>query len=206
MHNCGAITSHLRRGPAVGAARDGTLIKGIPTSCHGTFFSCGSGTGNKGCISLQQIPADLQMLTDFTGPTLPNLLFVFQREIFDGGNFYQSVFLVLLLQAAAAETFLPLSSPPSPPLPKGNSMGSPLLWPHAATKLSSPGGDGACAIAGSLHLRPQCGHSVPRCICIQLACFLRRSAEGNDWLLLGKGNTEFGKLQSLLNHKVEREN
>lgn len=49
-------------------------------------------------------------------------------------NFYQSVFLVLLLLAAAAETFLPLSSPPSPPLPKGNSMGSPLLRPHTATK------------------------------------------------------------------------
>lgn len=130
-------------------------------SCHRTFLSCGSVIRNRGCISVKQIPADLQMLTDFTGPTLPNQLFVFQQEIFNGGNFYQSVFLVLLLQAAVAETFLPLSSPPSPPLPKGNSMGSPLVQPHTATKLSSPGGDGACAIAGSLHLQPQCRHRVP---------------------------------------------
>lgn len=114
------------------------------------------------------------MLTDFTGPTLPNQLFVFQQEIFNGGNFYQSVFLVLLLQAAVAETFLPPSSPPSPPLPKGNSMGSPLVQPHTATKLSSPGGDGACAIAGSLHLQPQCRHRVPQCICIQDCLFFKR--------------------------------
>lgn len=56
-------------------------------------------------------------------------------------TFTKSVFLVLLLQAAAAETFLPLSSP-SPPLPQGNSMGSPFLWPHTATELSSPRGQG----------------------------------------------------------------
>lgn len=179
MNNCGTITSHLSRAPAIGEAWDQDADRRHSTSCHRTFFSCGSVTGNKSCISVQQIPADLQMLTDFTGHTLPNQLFVFQQEIFDGSNFYQSVFLVLLLQAAVAETFLPLSSPPSPPLPRGNSMGSPLLRPHTATKLSSPVGDEACAIAGSLHLLPECRHRVPRCICIQTACFLRGCAEGN---------------------------
>lgn len=161
------LTPHLSQAPAFGEARDGDPDQRHSTSCHGTFFSCGSAIWNTGCISVQQISADLQTLTDFTGPALPNQLFVFQQEIFDGGNFYQSVFLVLLLQTAVAETFLPFSSPPSPPLPRGNSMGSPLLRPHTATKLSSPVGDGTCAIAGSCI----CDHRVPRCVCIQIACF-----------------------------------
>jgi len=184
MNNSGAITSHLRRAPAIGEAR-GAPDQRHSTSCHGTFSSCDSAIGNKGCISVQQIPADLQTLTDFPGPTLPNQLFVFQPELFDGGNFYLSVFLVLLLQAAVAETFLPPSSPPSPPLPKGNSMGSPLLRPHTATKLSSPAGDGAYAVTGPLHPRPQYRHRAPGCICIQTAGFSRGCAEGNCWLLLG---------------------
>lgn len=110
MNNCGAITSHLKWAPAIGEAQDRDPDQRHSTRCHGTFLPCGSAIGSKGCISVQQIPADLQTLTDFTGPTLPNQLFVFQQEIFDGGSFYQSAFLVLLLQAAVAETFLPLSS------------------------------------------------------------------------------------------------
>lgn len=172
MDNCTAITFHLSRAPAIGEAGDEEPDQRHSTSCHRTFLSCGSVIWNKDCISIQQILADLQTLTDFTGPTLPNNFLFSQQKSFNGSNFYQSVFLVLLLQAAAAETFLPLSSPPSPPLPKGNSMGSPLLWPHTATKLSSPRGDGGCAIAGSLqHLRLQCRHRVPQCIYIQIASF-----------------------------------
>lgn len=150
------------------------------SSCHRAFFSCGSAIGNKGCISVEQIPADLQMLTHFTGPMLPNQLFVSQLEIFHGGNFCRSVFLVLLLQAAAAEAFLPLSSPP---LPKGNSMGSPLLRPHAATKLSSPGGDGAWAITGSQHLqlKPKGGRSVH----LEAVLGFKRLC-GGEWLIAAR--------------------
>lgn len=139
------------------------------SSCH-SFFSCGSVIVNKGLISV-----DLQMLTHFTGPTLPNQLFVSQLEIFHGGNFCRSVFLALLLQAAVTEAFLPL---PSPPLPRGNSMGSPPLQPHAATKLSAPGGDGLV-------------QSLGPCLCSSRAALCTRShslhlggAKGNSCLLL----------------------
>lgn len=182
MNNCGAITSHLRWAPATRGNWDWDPDQRHSSSCHRVFFSCGSAIGNKGCISVEQIPADLQMLTHFTGPMLPNQLFVSQLEIFHGGNFCRSIFLVLLLQAAAAEAFLPLSSPP---LPKGNSMGSPLLRPHAATKLSSPGGDGAWAIAGSQHLqlKPKGGRAAQRTW--RQFLVLRGCAEESGWLLLG---------------------
>lgn len=81
------------------------------SSCHRAFFSCGSAIGNKGCISVEQIPADLQMLTHFTGPMLPNQLFVSQLEIFHGGNFCRSVFLVLLYKQLRLKHSFPSPRP-----------------------------------------------------------------------------------------------
>lgn len=136
-----------------------------------------------GCISVQQIPADLQILTDFTALHY-QISFLFSKEKSSMVvTFTKSVFPVLLLQAAAAETFLPLSSPPSPPLPQGNSMGSPFLWPHTATKHSSPRGEGACAITGSPHLWAQGKHRVLSCICIWIACFLNNVLRGTAFKL-----------------------
>jgi len=175
MNNCGAITSHLRWAPATGGNWDWDPDQRHSSSCHRAFFSCGSVIVNKGCISVEQIPADLRMLIHFTGPMLPNQLFVSQLEIFHGGNFCRSVFLALLLQAAVAEAFLPL---PSPPLPRGNSMGSPPLRPHAATKLSAPGGDGLVQSLGPC----LCGWRVA--LCTQGHSLHLGGAEGNSCSLL----------------------
>lgn len=162
----------------MGKLGTGTLIKGIPTAATRHFFPA--------ALQLHLCTTNTCRLANthrFYSPALPYQLFVFQGEIFNGGNVTKSVFLVLLLQAAAAETFLPLSSPPSPPLPQGNSMGSPFLWPHTATKHSSPRGEGTCAITGSPHLRAQGKHRVPSCICIWIACFLNNVLRGTAFKL-----------------------
>lgn len=151
------ITFHLRQVPATGGAGDWDPDQRHSNSCHRTFLSCSSAVASL----YNKHPALCFQIS-----------FLFSKEWSSMVvTFTKSVFLVLLLQAAVAETFLPLSSPPSPPLPQGNSMGSPFLQPRTTTKLSSPRGQGACAITGSPHLRAQGKHRVPSCICIWIACF-----------------------------------
>lgn len=163
MNNC---CSHFPSvpGPCHRRAGDWDPDQRHSNSCHWTFLSC-----SFVLASPYKKYSALRYQISFLFSTKRSSMVV---------TFTKSVFLVLLLQAAAAETFLPLSSPPSPPLPQGNSMGSPFLWPHAATKLSSPRGQGACAITGSPHLQAQGKHSVPSCVCIWISCFLNNVLRG----------------------------
>lgn len=164
-----AITSHVRQVPATGRAGAWDPDQRHSSSCHWTFLSCSSAVPSP----YNKHPALRFQISLLFSKEKSSMVVTFTK----------SVFLVLLLQAVVAETFIPLSPPPSPPLPQGNSMGSPFLWPHTATKLSSPGGQGACAITGSPHLRAQGKHRVPSCICIWIACFLNNVLRGTAFKL-----------------------
>lgn len=72
-----AITSHLRQVPALGSwglEPWSKAFQQLPLDISFLQFC--------GCISIQKIPV----------PVLPNQLFVFHEEIFNGGNFYQICF------------------------------------------------------------------------------------------------------------------
>lgn len=144
-------------GPCHRGAGDWDPDQRHSNSCHWTFLSCSSAVSSP----YNKYPALHYQISFLFSKKRSSMVVTFTK----------SVFLVLLLQAAAAETFLPLSSPPSPPLPQGNSMGSPFPWPHTATKLSSPRGQRACAITGSPHLRAQGKHRIPSCVLFGLVVF-----------------------------------
>lgn len=150
-----ATTSHVRQVPAAGEPGLGPWSKAFQQLPLDTSLLqlCGS-------ISVQQIPS----------PVLPNRLFVFQEEIFNGGNFYQICFPSASFTSSCGwnipSTLFSLAPTSSR---KFHGITIPLAPECNRTLISQ--GTGSCAITGSPHLRAQGKHRVPSRVCISITCF-----------------------------------
>lgn len=146
----------------------GSLIKDIPTAATGHFFLqfCGY-------ISAQQIPS----------PALPNQLFVFQEEIFNGGNFYQICFPSASFTSSCGWNILSTLFSSLAPTSSRKFHGITIpLAPHCNKTLISQG-TGSFVITGSPHLRAQGKQRVPSWFSIWITCFLNNVLRGTAFKL-----------------------